>query len=211
MSRYGCGLKPIFGDYPTASRLFTESYSRCNRPGATPDRIARAITLVRTATTHTSASRLFLRASPGALGNIGTGTRKPLHVLLKEIRTTHGSRKTSKSRRATGDRLFSTVATCGGVSLISEQATRLPMHHDTINFNAMRNSYGRKNNNGHASQHVCLSHITAAGHCYKPGARIAAHRHLRRVAASRCPAATGDIPGTTRRCITRQHAQAVQN
>ena len=70
--------------------------------------------------------------------------------------------------------------------------------------------WSEKNNNGHASQRVCLksavsylSHITAAGHCYKPGARTAAHRHLRRVGASRCPAATGGILGTTRRFSCR--------
>jgi hypothetical protein len=58
LSRDGYGRVPTSTNHTTASRLLTESYSRCNRPGATPDR------------SRTDGAPLQVYVSPGA-GGVG--------------------------------------------------------------------------------------------------------------------------------------------
>ena len=63
LSRDGYGRKriPTSTNHTTASRLLTESYSRCNRPGATPDR------------SRTDGAPLQVYVSPGAGGRENPG------------------------------------------------------------------------------------------------------------------------------------------
>ena len=197
MSRYGYGPKPIYG---------TESYSRSNRPGATPDRIARAITLVRTSTTHTIASRRSRELVPVLWGTLGRVQGSRFMFFCTSSAQCMGVEKQSKA----GEHL---ETGCSALWLHVRGLSDFRAGNTTANaprytkFQCKAQFvWSEKNNNGHASQRVCLksavsylSHMTAAGHCYKPGARTAAHRHLRRVGASRCPAATGGILDTTRR------------